>query len=88
MLGPWTLGKFALSEATTLYQGLEYLTENEGLAGMEIVGKHPNVHEASTYKLNEDFPVFMDVSDSEEWDDEYAGYLAACNTFFSNMYQA
>ena len=88
MLGPWSLGKFSLAEATALYLGLDTHIQNEGnLESMTIVGKYPNNVEAKTYGISENFPVFMSVGEEENISDDYCIYLKACNTYFNNQYR-
>ena len=87
MLGPWTLGKFSLAEATALYLGLITHIQNDGnLESMTIVGKYPNNVEANTYGISKNFPVFISVEEEENISDQYCRYLKACNTYFNNQY--
>ena len=53
---------------------------------LEVVGKHPNQVEASTYDISRDIPVFMSVEADPDVSEEYSKYLTACNTYFSLNY--
>ena len=52
-----------------------------------MVGKHPNVTEATTYGISRDLPVFMSVGDDKDISDPYNRYLEACNAYFLSNYK-
>lgn len=52
-----------------------------------FVGKIPTGHEAETYDLDEELPVFMSVGVDRVLSDEYTRYLKKCNDYFINGYK-